>query len=490
MTPCAIRGESMDSYEQVRKQLCRLCSPTTCDDATPSLLKGFCEHASYEPNKGELRCTGTGLAFLVRLPDLAEKITNYDARACLDNLRQSLDCHPNVREFAYYVPVLLGCIDTHQDDWERDATIRLRLATLFLQALDGREEYTDARALLLRQRFLLLTALRSPARVRDPSGQVRGAQRAWARLFLESPEETALLLDRYGGLDVEEEARWLVWRCGDPGQGLWRWACETGSDGAFSQYVARRWFLQRHELVAAGRLVGALAQATSERCLWRALSRGFFAFGRVWAYPLFPAGLLFIALALARWTATPARWTEGLAWTSVALALLSLLAITGALCAWGPMALYPFAVRLAAGVVVGLIAWAAMPQEMHSFAFSAFEGKNGGWAAVIILAALLSSLAYLFIETYNVVEHVGRAFSRALRVLCLGCAQALMLTTAWTAVGADRLVELPKEGSSAAFGLGGIDLHIDYVLFAAALVLAVGVFVQILWEDRPVTEPL
>ena len=65
------------------------------------------------------------------------------------------------------------------------------------------------------------------------------------------------------------------------------------------------------------------------------------------------------------------------------------------------------------------------------------------------------------------------------------------MTAGLSTVGAGHLVAVPANSPpvlSVDLGIGQV--YVAYTLFASVLALAVGVFIQILWEDKPITEPL
>jgi hypothetical protein len=111
----------------------------------------------------------------------------------------------------------------------------------------------------------------------------------------------------------------------------------------------------------------------------------------------------------------------------------------------------------------------------------------GGWAAVAVLAA--ASSGYLLIEVRNHGVSPGAACRRALLVAIIGAVHALMVALIGLVVVAPAFV---PDGR----GLRALWTHPGYghagtaVALAAAWCLSVGVFSQILWDDRPITAPL
>ncbi len=111
----------------------------------------------------------------------------------------------------------------------------------------------------------------------------------------------------------------------------------------------------------------------------------------------------------------------------------------------------------------------------------------GGWRAAIVLAAV--SAGYLVIEVRNHGAARAAAVPRALLVVVTGAVHALMVSLIGLVVVAPAFV---ADGASLAalwrrpaYGHAGMVLAL-----ATAWCLAVGVFSQILWDDRPITAPL
>ena len=140
----------------------------------------------------------------------------------------------------------------------------------------------------------------------------------------------------------------------------------------------------------------------------------------------------------------------------------------------------PWLLRMPAAAAIGIIAlisflpggWLYPP--LH------------GWVAAAVLGG--AAFSYLVVEVRN---HgvAGRAVPRALAVAGIGAVHALMVSL----IG---LVAIAPAFVPHARGLAGLWDHPRYghagvvLLLATAWCLAVGVFSQILWDDRPITAPL
>lgn len=134
--------------------------------------------------------------------------------------------------------------------------------------------------------------------------------------------------------------------------------------------------------------------------------------------------------------------------------------------------------RLPAAATVGLLVLISLPEDWSVVA----------WQAPAVLAA--GSYGYLVIEARNHGVAPGRALGRAAAVAGLGaCHTALIviigLVALAPALGAKDVALAALWRREPTYG------HVGYaLLLGMAWCLAVGVFSQILWEDRPITASL
>jgi hypothetical protein len=111
----------------------------------------------------------------------------------------------------------------------------------------------------------------------------------------------------------------------------------------------------------------------------------------------------------------------------------------------------------------------------------------GGWLAVAALAG--ASFGYLFIEVRNHGVSSGAAIGRALLAGVIGATHALMVSLIGLVVVAPAFV-LDGRGLRALWTHPGYGDAGMALALATAWCLTVGVFSQILWDDRPITAPL
>ncbi|MGH3329581.1 MAG: hypothetical protein ACRDPT_17615 [Streptomycetales bacterium] len=189
-----------------------------------------------------------------------------------------------------------------------------------------------------------------------------------------------------------------------------------------------------------------------------------------------------LAIAVAV-TAAAAATLAVLLWVEAAAALggvAYLLIVVGAL-AFGDRWILPWLLRLPAAAAIGLLVLVTLPQDW-------WQSPRTGWPAAVVLG--LAAYGYLVIEARNHDVGALAALVRSLIVLVIGGTHALLIVSVGLTRVAPAVVAagsgLPElwTGTPSYGQLGTV------LLLATAWCLAVGVFSQILWDDRPITAPL
>jgi hypothetical protein len=140
----------------------------------------------------------------------------------------------------------------------------------------------------------------------------------------------------------------------------------------------------------------------------------------------------------------------------------------------------PWLLRLPAAAAVGVIALVSILPGGW------LDPPPAGWLAALALAA--AACGYLVVQARNL-GVAGNSLWRAVAVAAIGAAHALMVSLLGLVVVAPAFVQDGR-------GLTEIWQHPRYghagtvLLLATTWCLAVGVFSQILWDDRPITAPL
>jgi hypothetical protein len=146
--------------------------------------------------------------------------------------------------------------------------------------------------------------------------------------------------------------------------------------------------------------------------------------------------------------------------------------------------------RLAACAIVGIVPPLAT-FEVWRFSFRLWEHQWGFWLLIVIL--LCASWLYLFIETNN---HVGKDWlsaKRAFHILLRLCNFALFLSWWGISIISTIAPSLVKgQPAVTQVSVSSVVLTIPlptWVLFGAFAVF-IGIFLQILWHERPITSRL
>ncbi|HEX5493042.1 MAG TPA: hypothetical protein VFX70_00525, partial [Mycobacteriales bacterium] len=156
----------------------------------------------------------------------------------------------------------------------------------------------------------------------------------------------------------------------------------------------------------------------------------------------------------------------------------ALFVAVAALSVWRGDTVALWCLRLPAGAAIGLAALVALPVGWATPRWSSW--------AVAVCALSVSAVGYLTLEALAHGAPRRAAVTRALAVAMLGLAHgvavaAILFAAVIPAVAPDLAATLATLSGRAAAG----DL-----LLAAGAGLATGAFLQVLWDDRPVTYPL
>jgi hypothetical protein len=160
--------------------------------------------------------------------------------------------------------------------------------------------------------------------------------------------------------------------------------------------------------------------------------------------------------------------------------------------------------RILAGIIVGYLPIFFI-DEVWSLAAQS-------WRTLAVIVALLGSttMLYLYIEVQRRLGESPEAFARARQIFLLGLLQAtgigvlltgmighFMAARAWPGGGVDASVEAMRAASAPFIGqlpfvLGIAPLYVfpSAIFMMAFMSFFIGTFLQLMWEDIPITEPL
>jgi len=201
-------------------------------------------------------------------------------------------------------------------------------------------------------------------------------------------------------------------------------------------------------------------------------------------------GLKVFAPLIKHWSTIPANpWSYPI---NVILAGIYLLAFFFFFCVdlWWRREAYHFrrllVPRLLGGIVVGYLPL-LVTSDLWKFAFKA------EWYVIflIMIGAVIACWIYLFVEVSNIVLDKRLAFNRASLLLVLGLVESLVIGLVASDLFAEKLLQnsvLVTSKLEIPTILGTV--YVDAVSLYFPMALFIGIFIQILWEDKPITEPL
>jgi len=167
---------------------------------------------------------------------------------------------------------------------------------------------------------------------------------------------------------------------------------------------------------------------------------------------------------------------------AAALSVACYLWIGAGIGAFGPAWAAPWLLRLPAAAAVGVIALVGL------MAGGWLGTPGAGLAATAAVVLVVAACGYLGVELRNH-SVAGWALTRSLAVAAIGAVHALMVSLLGLVYVEPAFVPhgelLARLWHRPGYGRAGMLL-----LLATAWCLAVGVFSQILWDDRPITAPL
>lgn len=404
----------------------------------------------------------------------------------------------------FYGPVV---IEAQTDEEVGRAAAQAALCRIWLDFLQGPVDYpamgspTNPTLLLLWRRYHAALALlfeRDWQRWGDTEAEYRRALRNWSRALLDPNNGwlMAHLAQKEAGeseaVAWEREVRHLIWLSE---KNLRRFFRERRDGKRLLDRLMRQWYLPRYDLLGAGQVLRAMLAGDLPRWLqWLYDEQK----GMPWGMMGVSALLLLAGAGLSQ-TASHAIWGKVLVVAGFGVAIVLLLALVTTMVRLGRSALYPFAPRLAAGTMVGLLALTGLGDRVADFTFNTYCGvipdeRPYGWLAVpLLVVSLGAALVYLIADAQKALADANLARRRAVLLFVFGWAQAIVLAAFVSILAGGRLMSthikgLPEPCHQLHFDVGVV--YPDFVLTASILGLAVGVLTQILWQEPGILDPL
>lgn len=437
-----------------------------------------------------LICEENAIQFKVSLDNIlsprGDPNDPYKPKNVLDALRVCL--HGNQGQaflhFLRYSPWLVADLSLEETvpSWHYGVMLgRLleQLATLLKEECLTGSRLRDTYRLLLRARYLVLVELTKQRGdveeyLPELDSEVREAWQAWGETLLEAPQEVGLLLDRYGG-GAEVEGQRLLFR---PDGSTWPFT-EDGVEMLFTQRLFRRWFLPRYDVQG---VMQALAQLPGRLPgLRRKLPR--LQTASVW---LALGGLGLPLLWELLWPGHTPVWLVTGAWWLACLLVLAALATS-----WLESHLLQYSLpRITLAIFVGYLALVSS-SELMTLAILAFSDHQL-LALALAAVSLLMAFAAIYVEARRYVGDGPLAVHRAGRVLFIAGARALTIGWLLLAPAGSLLLDGVDATNNVLTWSGPLRMEIypQLIFVLAPLALFIGIFVQTIWEENPLTHPL
>jgi hypothetical protein len=465
-----------------------------------------------------LVCDEIGLTFAVEVTGILSEYgapsSHYRPNTALTNLRQTLDGEqgPVLSRFLRYSPWLITHVKVEQASLGPvlHGVMLARLLDLLVTLMEDkgltagrlREPY----GLLLRTRFVILARLNEEQQREEAKRylpelglQVREAWRAWGQTMLQGPQEMGILLTRYGR-SAEEEGKLLLFQ--PQGEVLWPFAAGE-EDQPFTERLLTGWFLPRYDLARVMRVLSQLPDRSKPYESGTLLGRAYALTDRIrnrvaalmyWVITRLQVLLPLLAIIFLGfpavfpqlvWRSRPLA-TIGW-WVSVGLALLA----SAQIVFQGTRPLRYTLPRITLAIFVGYLALASS-SEIMTFAIVAYEQYPPlAWA--VALGSTIIALLAMYIEARRRLETRSQALSRAGQVLATAAARSLTLGWLILAPAGSLLLAgtgVVEQARCCDGWIGGLRIYPQLIFVLAPLALFVGIFVQTIWEEYPLTHPI
>lgn len=414
----------------------------------------------------------------------------------------------------YYSPYLL----TLSGKWKQalvpantswpgiDALVRLRLTDLFLDLIAPRNHvltgWETTYILLSWQRYAFTAQVDSSLNrkddyYRDLDLVIRQAAHQCLEIMIGPYAMRATYVFEQHRLPLDTSMNSLLWRDPVNCRHMWPWAYVTASDRTFTDQVMKTWYLPRYEL-RAGLALAAHDAMPAVNTVWqdaREFNPRGLLYGRLlglsiaWLLPVMAA--LSIAIGLGT---NIANWGK----LGVGLGALHTLVLVIDIIWRGARALYAFAPRLTAGALVGLVVLAGLPDNAIAYFHNAFTPDNTYTSTLLIVFGLVSAFVYLYVKIDSAARDLKKRsiLGRAMLLFLLGLSESALIAT--VASGLAHRFGFASAGTTPTLVLERLglitnlnwSLHGDFIVMTTVLAFVTGVFLQILWADSPITDPL
>lgn len=389
-----------------------------------------------------------------------------------------------------------------------------RLCELFFSLLEVFTVHYDldwelkaTKMLLTRQRFRLLAGFvtageqdeKMRMRIFDFNAKLKSAHRDYLDVLLNRTDDLQRVFSMIPNrkaikhhLDHEADLLVINPMADHRKEKVWSFLLNDGEGQSWIDLILKKWYLAKNQIIKSNSIVSLMISALSSS-FWGVVYSvllyvfGFSSFG----------SLLFIAFDLQ--TPFLISILIGLVLPLFGLFIFSL-SLKGILTT---QVLYPFALRIPAMSMVGMLGVIGLVDPIVKFGYVAFTKENWRVSVGFVVIALLLSFAYIYFEVSVRTKHTGKSLMRSFVIFFYGLGSTFWVSifAAWftDAIGftdgvlvssasqAENMVEYLFHQH---FLFWGYSISIDFVFFISALAFLIGVFTQIFWEDKSISEPL
>ncbi|QNU24359.1 hypothetical protein [Geobacillus zalihae] len=139
--------------------------------------------------------------------------------------------------------------------------------------------------------------------------------------------------------------------------------------------------------------------------------------------------------------------------------------------------------RLAASIIIGLLP-VLLTGELYNWYYDRIYEKHEQILIGVSLLLLAGTFFYLFTETKNFLGF--NAWSRVLTVFTIGLIISLLLVWLTKSISTEMLNQALPEGETKTFS----SIPVSLFIFQTAVAYFLGIVLQAIWEDKPITQPL
>lgn len=111
------------------------------------------------------------------------------------------------------------------------------------------------------------------------------------------------------------------------------------------------------------------------------------------------------------------------------------------------------------------------------------------WTIVLSILSWFFAYSYLTVECHNIIRKKNDALKRGVSVFLMGLLYSLVFAFVIVSVMGRHFV-ISEDLKSKWVDFMGTQIYCENIIFFASLALLIGIFIQVFWEEKTITEPL